>query len=62
MVGCLGEALGDEITVDRDELEDARWFARDEVALMLEGRHPQGLRGPVRMAVAYHLIRAWLDA
>jgi NAD+ diphosphatase len=61
MVGCLGEALTEEITLDRDELEDARWFGRDEVALMLEGRHPDGLRGPVRMAIAYHLIRAWLD-
>jgi NAD+ diphosphatase len=60
MVGCVGEALTGEITLDRDELEDGRWFARDEVALMLDGRHPDGLRGPVRMAIAHHLIRRWI--
>ena len=32
MIGCHAEALDDEIMVDRDELEDARWFTRDEVA------------------------------
>jgi NAD+ diphosphatase len=62
MVGCVGEALTEEITLDRDELEDGRWFGRNEVALMLEGRHPDGLRGPVRIAIAHHLIRHWLDA
>jgi NAD+ diphosphatase len=61
MIGCRAEALGEEIVVDRSELEDARWFGRDEVAAMLDGRHPDGLRGPVRMAIAYHLIRGWLD-
>ena len=61
MVGCVGEALTEEITLDRDELEDGRWFGRDEVALMLEDRHPDGLRGPVRMAIAHHLIRHWLN-
>ena len=62
MVGCLGEALTEEITLDRDELEDARWFHRHEVALMLDGHHPDGLRGPVPIAIAHHLIRTWLDA
>jgi NAD+ diphosphatase len=59
MIGCYGEALSEDIVLDRAELEDGRWFARDEVALMLEGRHPDGLRGPVPMAIAHHLIRAW---
>jgi NAD+ diphosphatase len=61
MIGCRAEALSEAIIVDRSELEDARWFARDEVAAMLEGHHPDGLRGPVRMAIAHHLIRGWLD-
>jgi NAD+ diphosphatase len=61
MIGCRGEALNEEIVLDRDELEDGRWFHRDEVALMLDGRHPDGLRGPVRMAIAHHLIRAWVE-
>jgi NAD+ diphosphatase len=60
MIGCRAEALSEEVVVDKSELEDARWFARDEVAMMLEGRHPDGLRGPVRMAIAHHLMRDWL--
>jgi NAD+ diphosphatase len=62
MIGCIAEALSEELTVDRDELEDARWFARDEVLLMLEGRHQAGLRGPVAMAIAHHLMRHWVEA
>ena len=31
MIGCIGEALTDEITIDRHELDDARWVARDAV-------------------------------
>ena len=61
MIGCFGEALDDEIVLDRDELEDGRWFARDEVALMLERRHPDGLITPPPMAIANHLMRAWLS-
>jgi NAD+ diphosphatase len=60
MLGCHGEALTEEITLDRDELEDARWFPRDEIVLMLDGRHPDGLRGPVGMAIAHFLIQSWV--
>ena len=31
MIGCIGEALTDEITFDGEELEDARWFTKDDV-------------------------------
>ncbi len=34
MIGCHAQAIDTDITVDREELEDARWFTRDEVALM----------------------------
>jgi NAD+ diphosphatase len=61
MIGCIAEALTDEIILDRQELEDGRWFHRDEVRLMLDKSHPDGLRGPVRMAIAYHLIRSWVE-
>ena len=35
MIGCHAEALSENIVVDRSELEDARWFDREELALML---------------------------
>jgi NAD+ diphosphatase len=61
MIGCLGEALEERLTIDFDELEDARWFARAEAASMLERRHEGGLITPPEMAIAHHLIRAWVD-
>jgi len=62
MIGCHAEALNDDITVDRNELEDARWLTRDEVALMLMRRHPDGLTTPPPVAIAHHIIRAWVEA
>jgi NAD+ diphosphatase len=62
MIGCHAEAVTTEISVDRTELEDARWFPRDEVAAMLMHRHPDGLTATHPYAIAHHLIRAWLEA
>jgi NAD+ diphosphatase len=62
MIGCYAEAVTTEITVDRTELEDARWFPRDEVAAMLMYRHPDGLTAAHPIAIAHHIIREWLEA
>src|SRR6185312_16152620 len=35
MIGCRAEALDDDIVIDKEELEDARWFTRDDAAAML---------------------------
>lgn len=61
MIGCIGEALTETITIDREELEDARWFTRDEIRLMMEHRHPDKLITPPPIAIAHHLIRHWLE-
>lgn len=60
MIGCFGEALSEAITIDRTELEDARWFARDEVVAMLARTHPDGLITPPPMAIAHHLMQTWI--
>ncbi len=59
MIGCFAEAESRTVTVDTVELEDARWFAREEVRAMLEKRHPDGLAAPIPMAIAHHLLKAW---
>lgn len=61
MVGCIGEALTTDIVIDRTELEDCRWFGRDEVEAMLAGTHPEGLFCPPKLAIARMLIEAWID-
>ena len=62
MIGCFGEALTEEIVLDREELEDGRWFTRDEVESMLDHRHQAGLITPPPMAIAHLLIRSWVEA
>lgn len=62
MIGCHAEAISTEIAPDEDELEDCRWFSRDEVKLMLAGEHPDGLITPPRMAIANRIITAFAEA
>lgn len=61
MIGCHAEALSREIVVDRSELEDARWFSREEAASMLTRHHAQGLITPPPVAIAHHIIRHWVE-
>lgn len=61
MIGCHAEAVTREIVVDRSELEDARWFSKDEVVAMLMRRHPDGLTTPPPIAIAHHIMRAWVE-
>ena len=59
MIGCIAEALDDELVIDGEELEDARWFSRAEVISMLKGEHAQGLLAPQPIAIANAIMRAW---
>ena len=59
MVGCLAEALTTTIVPDPVELEDARWFTREETKQLLARDHPQGLVCPPKLAIANLLMRAW---
>ena len=61
MIGCHAEAQSRDIVMDRAELDDARWFEREEVAAMLASNHPSGLTTPPTVAIAYHIIRAWVE-
>ena len=57
MIGCFAEALSRDIRIDETELEDARWFTRDEVRAALAGEGPFGC--PPRIAIARHLLETW---
>ena len=61
MIGAHAEATTRDIVVDRTELEDARWFSKDEVVSMLQRRHRDGLTTPPPVAIAHHIIRAWVE-
>ncbi len=58
MLGFTATAKGDEIKIDKNELEDARWFSRKEIKDNLK----EGLlKIPSKTAIAYHLIKEWFD-
>jgi NAD+ diphosphatase len=61
MIGCHAVAETSKITVDTSELEDARWFDRAEAAQMLTRTHPRGLATPPPVAIAHHIIRAFVE-
>lgn len=60
MLGCSGEALNTELTIDPDEIEDAMWVTREDMADAFAGNHPEML--PARKgAIAHFLLQAWLS-
>jgi NAD+ diphosphatase len=60
MIGLIGEAEDMALTIDETEIETARWFEADEVKMMLERTHPQGLHASRPDAIAWHLVQAAL--
>ncbi len=61
MIGLIGEADTAAITIDQNELEDARWFPAEEARAMVERTHPDGLYAANPMAIAHELVRQALD-
>jgi NAD+ diphosphatase len=61
MIGCHAQALSDEIVIDPDEIEAARWFDRAELATMLRREHKEGLTTPPPVAIAHHIIRDFVE-
>jgi NAD+ diphosphatase len=62
MIGCHARALGNELTIDRTELDDARWFTREEIAAALNGDPDATFKPPPRFAIARTLLEHWLAA
>jgi NAD+ diphosphatase len=64
MMGFLAEALSEEITIDPDEIAEARWFERDEVRAMVErSRSDDPVPGvvtlPPPLAIGHQIARRW---
>ena len=59
MLGARGEALTDDIEVDPQEIEEALWLDREELAQVFDGSHPR-VRRPRDGAIAGFMMRAWL--
>ena len=64
MIGLLAEALSEEITIDPEELAEARWFERAEVRAMVErSRADDPVPGlttlPPPLAIGHQIARRW---
>ncbi len=57
MLGFHAEAVSPELNVNRDELEDARWFTRAE---LLASPEDESFRLPRRDSIARRLVESWL--
>lgn len=60
MLGCRATALSSDLTIDTNELEDARWFTRDEIAQGVGGSDDATFQPPPHTAIARTLLEDWL--
>lgn len=61
MIGCVADVASDALTIDKNELEDARWFSHDDVMAALNGDDDAAFRAPPPFAIARNLLQFWLD-
>ncbi len=59
MFGCSAEAVSDEITIDPNEIESARWVTREDMVEAMAGRHPE-IKAARKGAIAHFLLENWL--
>mgnify|MGYP001013343331 CR=1 FL=1 len=59
MMGFIGDATSDTITIDPHELDAAIWVSREDMMDIMAGEHPT-IRPARKGAIAYHLIARWL--
>jgi len=60
MIGCYAECESKDLTLDPSEIADAMWFDKKTALALLNGEI-EGRRGPMKVAIAYHLIRSWAE-
>lgn len=61
MIGAHAVAGDDSLTIDTNELDDARWFSREEVVAALAHDESSPFQAPPRMAIARTLLERWVD-
>jgi len=61
MMGLICETNERELTIDKNEIQDAKWFSREEVEAVFAKRS-EVFRRPPRFTIAHQLLRYWLKA
>ena len=60
MIGLIAEVENDDAVADQAELDEVRWFTRDEARAMLRGDLADA-KAPPAMAIAHQIIKAWAE-
>ena len=66
MIGLIAEVSGQDARPDQTELEEVRWFHRDELKALLSGDTSgwgdiEGFGVPPSFAIAHQLMKAWAE-
>lgn len=61
MLAVEADAVNTDITIDPKELEDARWFTREEVQGVMSGTGKAFMQPP-RATIAHQMLRYWLSS
>ncbi len=61
MIGCFAHVADEETTVDPEELDEARWFSREEILQAYADPSSVDFGIPGRIAIAHHIIKAWSE-
>jgi NAD+ diphosphatase len=60
MIGLIAEVENDDAAPDQTELDEVRWFTREEARALVKGSLP-GVTAPGPMAIAHQLNTAWSE-
>ena len=60
MIGLIAEIEDGEAVADQVELDEVRWFSREEARALVRGDHADA-RAPGALAIAHQLIKAWAE-
>jgi NAD+ diphosphatase len=61
MIACHSYTDDPALTIDTTELDEARWFSREEVVYAMTGAEDGAFIAPPPFAVAHHLLKWWIE-
>lgn len=61
MMACTSVTDDPTLTLDEEEIEEARWFSLDEVKASMNGDPDAPFIAPPPFAIAYNLLVHWID-
>ncbi len=61
MIGFLADAADKTLTLDTDEIEEAKWISLNDIRALLNGEERDGVFLPPQFTIARQLIERWAE-